>query len=93
MNRGSKSVTESPWIVPSSFNEAPIHESGKFQGLDRRATRVRQASMRPRFMNRGSLGRMHGCLSPFPASMRPRFMNRGSVSENASGRLTTALLQ
>ena len=37
-----------------------------------------QASMRPRFMNRGS-GIGFGILpDDFSASMRPRFMNRGS---------------
>ena len=35
------------------FNEAPIHESGKFPFLDIRGDRI-AASMRPRFMNRGS---------------------------------------
>ena len=56
MNRGS---TVRPCLIlpeASGFNEAPIHESGKYGpapslGADRRA------SMRPRFMNRGSLGR------------------------------------
>ena len=36
------------------------------------------ASMRPRFMNRGSGEIQHGCVGPLGASMRPRFMNRGS---------------
>ena len=37
-----------------SFNEAPIHESGKCQRA-RCPGHRRRASMRPRFMNRGSL--------------------------------------
>ena len=36
------------------------------------------ASMRPRFMNRGSDGRRNRAEHPRAASMRPRFMNRGS---------------
>ena len=61
------------------FNEAPIHESGKSQAQALRRAGRRLASMRPRFMNRGS------CADTYPsdgagdsASMRPRFMNRGS---------------
>ena len=38
---------------PLGFNEAPIHESGKLQQRFR-ADAVHVASMRPRFMNRGS---------------------------------------
>ena len=36
------------------------------------------ASMRPRFMNRGSYNHARECASFIVASMRPRFMNRGS---------------
>ena len=36
------------------FNEAPIHESGKFRTYGNRAECQARASMRPRFMNRGS---------------------------------------
>ena len=39
------------------FNEAPIHESGKWHP-DAREAALRGASMRPRFMNRGSGIRM-----------------------------------
>ena len=39
------------------------------------------ASMRPRFMNRGSsLGRLERAHRHALASMRPRFMNRGSAT-------------
>ena len=38
-----------------------------------------RASMRPRFMNRGSLILADEGEHPGEASMRPRFMNRGSV--------------
>ena len=40
------------------------------------------ASMRPRFMNRGSRAAESGPPRADPASMRPRFMNRGSRSGN-----------
>ena len=36
------------------FNEAPIHESGKCVATVRARHHERDASMRPRFMNRGS---------------------------------------
>ena len=38
------------------------------------------ASMRPRFMNRGSVERARCWYVTVAASMRPRFMNRGSES-------------
>ena len=50
---------------------------GSFEGRPRRALAVR-ASMRPRFMNRGSLKTGRGDPGVWLASMRPRFMNRGS---------------
>ena len=72
------SRTRSPIRNPS-FNEAPIHESGKFSEPPE-ATGSDRASMRPRFMNRGSHehGRQSGRGGG--ASMRPRFMNRGSTA-------------
>ena len=61
----------------SGFNEAPIHESGKSE-THGNSTVFTLASMRPRFMNRGSA--LPWCSPWFRcrASMRPRFMNRGS---------------
>ena len=55
MNRGSYLGEDSRQGPLPSFNEAPIHESGK---CGRRGLRCRcqRASMRPRFMNRGSCG-------------------------------------
>ena len=55
MNRGSTKFAKPRRNQPRpGFNEAPIHESGKLGdgelGRDRR-----RASMRPRFMNRGSI--------------------------------------
>ena len=38
------------------------------------------ASMRPRFMNRGSALHQHVDIGRPLASMRPRFMNRGSLA-------------
>ena len=57
MNRGSAAWLGSPAAPFASFNEAPIHESGK-SGLELKLrVSVRVASMRPRFMNRGSATR------------------------------------
>ena len=77
MNRGSLNRRQVQPRALNRFNEAPIHESGKFDH-DLEHLQEFLASMRPRFMNRGSgrsvfhWRRLHG------ASMRPRFMNRGS---------------
>ena len=40
--------------VTARFNEAPIHESGKYCQRGRCHHLGQMASMRPRFMNRGS---------------------------------------
>ena len=42
--------------LSTSFNEAPIHESGKCPRLRLASPSDLDASMRPRFMNRGSTG-------------------------------------
>ena len=58
MNRGSREGDFSQAGRDTRFNEAPIHESGK---SGRGAPAARQddaASMRPRFMNRGSIVRL-----------------------------------
>ena len=54
MNRGSMRSCNGASAMASRFNEAPIHESGKWQGEDHGARVPVRASMRPRFMNRGS---------------------------------------
>ena len=92
MNRGSyvnRNLAD-PRLI--RFNEAPIHESGKLQ----RGATVKPcsfASMRPRFMNRGSKAlypyRIADCL----ASMRPRFMNRGSHRLHVVGTQVVRRLQ
>ena len=53
MNRGSKSIQRNGPTTSSTFNEAPIHESGKFIDPSPSASGL-APSMRPRFMNRGS---------------------------------------
>ena len=81
MNRGSASSCSNAPTANGRFNEAPIHESGKCVG--RYMGRYGQgASMRPRFMNRGSHieDRLSGRIGR--ASMRPRFMNRGSAASD-----------
>ena len=42
--------------APQGFNEAPIHESGKYAPPSHGGEPLVRASMRPRFMNRGSFG-------------------------------------
>ena len=82
MNRGSRAgaCRHLPWSA--GFNEAPIHESGK-SGAIAILGRIHQASMRPRFMNRGSHGQAGLAVGQRRASMRPRFMNRGSMAASA----------
>ena len=53
MNRGSDRRGERDPRDAPAFNEAPIHESGKYRRRHRDAPPDRP-SMRPRFMNRGS---------------------------------------
>ena len=77
MNRGSE--PRCPGTVPGwGFNEAPIHESGKYGRRFGRKPAAAWASMRPRFMNRGSAQVVNWKFVAADASMRPRFMNRGS---------------
>ena len=55
MNRGSDSDQTAWPAIRDPFNEAPIHESGKSR-YDRGRFRFQSGpSMRPRFMNRGSI--------------------------------------
>ena len=53
MNRGSANGNGNRKRRLPRFNEAPIHESGKFESRVVFIPRL-DASMRPRFMNRGS---------------------------------------
>ena len=54
MNRGSSSDGKRPSASERRFNEAPIHESGKSPRYSKIIGEAALASMRPRFMNRGS---------------------------------------
>ena len=54
MNRGSTGPARRSVATRTRFNEAPIHESGKWQSQSQRQQQPQRASMRPRFMNRGS---------------------------------------
>ena len=53
MNRGSYSRRSKTNMPSNGFNEAPIHESGKSDAGCPHGHPAK-ASMRPRFMNRGS---------------------------------------
>ena len=54
MNRGSGRDGGDGLLMGCGFNEAPIHESGKLPWTSETPNAVTPASMRPRFMNRGS---------------------------------------
>ena len=54
MNRGSLKLDISELKTELRFNEAPIHESGKCGLASVSGRKPETASMRPRFMNRGS---------------------------------------
>ena len=58
MNRGSADSQYPGLGDDHRFNEAPIHESGKCGGRQRTVAAAVGASMRPRFMNRGSRRRL-----------------------------------
>ena len=89
MNRGSPSALAVPLRGGSGFNEAPIHESGKCERGSAQEIEP-LASMRPRFMNRGSPVVTRSLLEICQASMRPRFMNRGSAIAMTTGVVTLA---
>ena len=93
MNRGSRLVTAPARRTAQGFNEAPIHESGKCDPVMEAHCGV-VASMRPRFMNRGSVQRPALIGRAVIASMRPRFMNRGSdLVKTANGRIARASMR
>ena len=78
MNRGSATRARAALLSGRCFNEAPIHESGKWarRGCDpRRHVGFNEAPIH----ESGKWGRHDdGTKLPWQASMRPRFMNRGS---------------
>ena len=92
MNRGSLLRARMRRSAEESFNEAPIHESGKYVRICVAAGPA-VASMRPRFMNRGSDHLAGRARVQSAASMRPRFMNRGSPHVNQPRRSRRAKLQ
>ena len=78
MNRGSGELRGLPGRGGSGFNEAPIHESGKFLTIRRIMTGAPRFNEAPihesgKYQRGESAGQARG-----QASMRPRFMNRGS---------------
>ena len=77
---GKSTAASAPGWDSQCFNEAPIHESGKSTPSGLACQRRCVASMRPRFMNRGSDSHVHERPRHLHASMRPRFMNRGSAA-------------
>ena len=94
MNRGSPPRCGHSRGRSPGFNEAPIHESGKCERSSPRRSRIALASMRPRFMNRGSHHAENKANQKADASMRPRFMNRGSsASIDRAGRRSPASMR
>ena len=78
MNRGSAPGSYGTHWPGPGFNEAPIHESGKYASASRRSARTAGFNEAPIHES----GKSHaGGFLPDQrgASMRPRFMNRGSV--------------
>ena len=75
MNRGSRRIRRRFIIGFGRFNEAPIHESGKFKNGRLPDSSV-PASMRPRFMNRGS------APCPVPTSYPLAGFNEAPIHES-----------
>ena len=75
-----RSDRSSPKTVCIRFNEAPIHESGKCKatGSGGVVEEAGDASMRPRFMNRGSHAG-HGCFRLYICS---RGFNEAPIHES-----------
>ena len=79
MNRGSTGPRSASPTSRPSFNEAPIHESGKSYIHYRMLAHASGFNEAPIHES----GKLPVCLPVLPnalaASMRPRFMNRGSM--------------
>ena len=86
MNRGSLAGVLEQHEQPDSFNEAPIHESGKC-GAARIGEVSLNASMRPRFMNRGSAS------SARPIALMTICFNEAPIHESGKCSLHTELCQ
>ena len=78
MNRGSRLERRYVVVRALRFNEAPIHESGKFTGT-LRTTAVGEGFNEAPIHESGKYALVTDePPEGTPASMRPRFMNRGS---------------
>ena len=80
MNRGSDRYPFCPFARVAGFNEAPIHESGKLGRAHARCD-VDRASMRPRFMNRGS------ACAPGPSCPAGDRFNEAPIHESGKSQL------
>ena len=79
MNRGSAVACERRLESFKSFNEAPIHESGKCPNRKRSKSQCSRFNEAP-IHESGKCPRFLPGECQWIASMRPRFMNRGSRS-------------
>ena len=80
MNRGSARLFHPCTMRWSCFNEAPIHESGKFPCRPASASPASRFNEAP-IHESGKYDHVRAAgLTALRASMRPRFMNRGSAS-------------
>ena len=77
MNRGSASCNKSAKADPRGFNEAPIHESGKYRSRREQVCLLGCFNEAP-IHESGKCPGIAQMRSMRVASMRPRFMNRGS---------------
>ena len=85
MNRGSTALGTLTAVRRGSFNEAPIHESGKCPvspGGESQRNGFNEAPIHESGKCSQALLRQSTVL----ASMRPRFMNRGSNHDRTHGR-------
>ena len=78
MNRGSLRWPRAKRSTTCSFNEAPIHESGKSRAARRTCWTTSSFNEAPIHESGKSLLFDQASVLQFDASMRPRFMNRGS---------------
>ena len=78
MNRGSPKHVAIDCHHAIGFNEAPIHESGKFDEGGKESSDGERFNEAP-IHESGKLHRRGGLGRGYQASMRPRFMNRGSL--------------
>ena len=79
MNRGSARPLTCTGRDRPCFNEAPIHESGKFPRALRRCLSQMSFNEAPIHESGKCVRSLRAVESRHLASMRPRFMNRGSL--------------